>query len=179
MFWYHENKATDFVRRAPRLTSALSTSEEGDAARARLDFGRNPARPSRVEPRLASPDEDRSTREQSAMEQAIGQELTALIRSGDDLAAGPRTLVAPAPALPPARGRRSGSPGFRLRPAKVADLIGMLLAAAAIWAGYQWFQTLPERPSGSPWSHLGSARPATDAGPTSSRSGRKTGSAGD
>jgi hypothetical protein len=89
------------------------------------------------------------------MEAAIGRELSALVRS-DDAAVPPHLLAPPLPLRPPAPSRRRRRRTFRLSKAKVLDLVGIALVSAGIWAGFQWFQSLPQQPDASPWALLGS-----------------------
>jgi restriction system protein len=114
-----------------------------------------PGHADRAEPRLTLDDAE------DGMERDIGQSLTAMIRSEDAGTVTDSTARAPrTPSLTRTAERRRPR---RHLPSKrrMADLVGVLLTSAGIWAAYQWFQSLPEQPAESPWALLGSGQYAS------------------
>jgi restriction system protein len=85
---------------------------------------------------------------------AAGQELAALIREERSPENGLR-LTAPRVQEREPQSRLARRTKRRIPARKVADAIGMLLAAGLLWAIYQWFVMLPAAPAGTPWSLLG------------------------
>lgn len=98
-----------------------------------------------------------------ALEDSIGRELGDLIRSDDNIAAPMPAAAPPGPPREHTPRKRPKHRRFRLRLSKIADFAGILAVSAGIWAGYQWFESLPTRPDASPWDLLGTGR--IDAAP--------------
>lgn len=151
---------TSAVRRLKSLADAGLERATALAASARTpNKGRAPAAPEeyrRSAPRSAVPDSEEETPEAT-----LGRKLTALLRSDDDAFLSDHD-VQPPPAprtLPPVMQRTRWR--FRPRLKKVADVVGITATAVVIWAGYQWFQSLPGQPAHSPWDLLGTGSAET------------------
>lgn len=89
-------------------------------------------------------------------EVAVGAELAALIRSerrfDEDI-----KLSAPPVQPPPAKPPRARRPRRPIRPKKIVDAVGVLIALAILWGAYDWFSTLPDAPTDTPWALLGAS----------------------
>ena len=94
-------------------------------------------------------------------ESRLGRDLSALIHSKEPELDTPQ--FAPASQQAP-----SERPPRRIRVSRILDGVGMILALALAWFGYQSIAALPNRTHDSPWAHMGAARTTGDTPRTSS-----------
>jgi hypothetical protein len=99
--------------------------------------------------------------EQEDHEGRLGRDLSALIRSQE--------LELDTPQLAPASQQApTETPPGRIRVGRALDAVGMILALALAWLGYQSIAALPNRTNDSPWAHMGTARTTGDSSQASS-----------
>ena len=87
-------------------------------------------------------------------EVVAGEQLAALIRAERQIDEDIK-LSAPPVQVPPTKPPRTRRPRRPIRPKKIVDAIGMLIASGILWGVYDWFSTLPDAPTDTPWALLG------------------------
>lgn len=110
-------------------------------------------RPPRVRPARDLPDLELPAANDA--EVAAGEELTALIRADsrmdEEIERSAPPVEIPVTRRPP-HVRRHKRP---IRRRKIVDAVGILIAMGILWGVYDWFATLPDTPTDTPWALMG------------------------
>jgi hypothetical protein len=123
----------------------------------------------RAEPWISPADGQRKLRPgvEDDHESRLGRDLSALIRSKEPELDTPQFA-------PPSGRAPTETPPRRIRVTRILDGVGMILALALAWFGYQSIAALPNRTDDSPWAYMGAARTKGNAPQASSAVSKKS-----